>query len=93
MTPDEAVRRRAFQVDRTRRALTIRVPCAECGDWTSMVLLYRCFQCGFWLCAACGANHWPEVRRHPEAAAMDEASVAEIEAIRAQRSEPCPSST
>lgn len=93
MTPEEAARRRAYQVDRTRRALTIRVPCAECGDWTSMVLLYWCFQCGFWLCGACGAHHWPQVKREPEAAAMDAESQAQIDAIRSQRSQPCPSST
>lgn len=84
MTEAESGRRRAVQVDRTLRALTIRVPCGECGEWTSMVLLYRCFQCGFWLCARCGAHHWPEAaaRREAQADAMDAATQERLVMLR-----------
>jgi len=60
MTEEERARRLAYQMDRVRRARTIRVPCGQCGVWTRLPDLYRCYQCGFWLCLTCGAEHWPE---------------------------------
>lgn len=69
MSEEEKDQRLAFQVERTARVDSIKVPCAECGVWTALPLLYRCYQCGAWLCSTCGADHWPEAASKREAGA------------------------
>lgn len=80
MTEEEKGRRIAVQVERTARADTIKVPCACCGAWTSLPLLYRCYQCGAWLCSTCGAEHWPEAasKREVGATSADEVITSRI---------------
>lgn len=34
-----------------------RMPCA-CGKSISIVHMYRCRHCGFWLCTACATRHF-----------------------------------
>jgi len=71
MSEAEYRRRLAVQIERAARGRTIKIPCGECGNWTPLPDLYRCFQCGCWLCEECGARHWPEAaaKRHHEAIA------------------------
>ena len=40
--------------------VTTVVDCGGCGRSTALPWLYRCFECGVWYCASCGASHWPE---------------------------------
>jgi hypothetical protein len=37
--------------------------CAICLGAIGWMQLYRCFECGLWLCPACARKHFPDVRR------------------------------
>lgn len=82
MSEDEKNKRLSVQLERTARADTIKVPCACCGTWTALPLLYRCYQCGVWLCSPCGAEHWPEAaeKREQGAIAADAVITARLQA-------------
>ena len=65
MSKEEAHRRLLLQIEGLNH-LRLEIPCLECGKWTKLVLLFRCYQCGSWLCDACGAMHWPDAAAKKE---------------------------
>lgn len=36
----------------------IRVTCPDCDKKMSMLFMYRCFQCGLWICVKCAPKHF-----------------------------------
>jgi ribosomal protein L37AE/L43A len=42
---------------------TIKVTCPECKRKIGMLYLYRCFQCGLWICIKCAEKHFGIIKK------------------------------
>ena len=36
----------------------IKITCPDCQNKRSMMVMYRCFQCGLWICTKCAGKHF-----------------------------------
>ena len=36
----------------------LKITCPDCERIISMINLYRCFQCGLWICGKCAPEHF-----------------------------------
>lgn len=61
---EEILKHLMHQLDEIKSSLTmkvfnsIKITCPDCQKKRSMLVMYRCFQCGLWICAKCAGKHF-----------------------------------
>jgi ribosomal protein L37AE/L43A len=64
MNPDETLLYLQKQLKELRiqtsidKFFKLKMTCPDCNRKIGMINLYRCFQCGLWICGKCASKHF-----------------------------------
>lgn len=79
---------RSDKVDHNPRTGTLTIQCCNCKEFSDYFEMYRCFDCGSWLCRNCTPDHFGNQHEpHPYHLHEYESRIADLEARLAVLSE------
>ena len=50
--------RKQLPVNNLSEFYFIKITCSDCDKKIGMINMYRCLQCGLWICKKCGEKHF-----------------------------------